>query len=408
VAMLEEVPPLAAAIERPTTPCASASLAAPERSKRWALGVLGRAQVAVAVLPQSQEEPPQQRPSPIVVKCEVEEPRSQVRPAPLQRKQSRRSGGDGSVIKRRKVKLCKVKLPLKAVEMVKHEPGRRFGFARAPEDHYRFQVAFINTIVRPPWHLCFGNLGTGFVGVRQTTSTSVDSGDDAQGKGEVTMIIFINSPASALQSRAGKAIGGYQGQIDATRRTLEWSAQRNDKNNKKVQALIDHIDSGGRLVVGVRGDKAGHFKCLGDAKRMVLTERAQFLVEAGDHVLQELGTNTFHKAITASCLSPFLRQGVGLVAARYPLRSRCRPRWCTSCCYMPPRALLHFDELVAEGVTAFSAPPQGKRERVIVKSVKAEPSASPVKRLRFKQPIIKVEGAEVPHVPMKLERKDES
>merc|ERR1740123_2249640 len=77
--------------------------------------------------------------------------------------------------------------------------------------------------------------------------------DDAQGKGEVTMIIFINSQASTMQCRGGKLIGGYHGQIDVIRRTLEWSAQRGDKNNTRVQALIDHIDGGGRLVVGVRG-----------------------------------------------------------------------------------------------------------------------------------------------------------
>jgi len=408
MAMLKEVPLLAADEKLPTSSGASASVAASEGSKHSAVGMPGQAQVAGAEPPQSEEELAPQRQAPMAVKREMEEPQSQTTLTPLRKKKSSKGDGDGSVMKQRSSKLRKVNLPLKALAMVKREQKGRVGFARAPEDHYRFQVAFINTIVKPPWYSCFGNLGTGFVGVRHPMGTSMDGDDDAQGKGEVTMIIFINSQASTMQCRGGKLIGGYHGQIDVIRRTLEWSAQRGDKNNTRVQALIDHIDGGGRLVVGVRGSAGGHFKCLGDAKRMVLTARSRFLVEPGDHVLQERGTNIFHKAITASCLSPFLRQGVGLVAARYPLRSQHRPKWCTSCCYMAPKALLYFDELVADGVTAFSALPRAKRERVIVKVSKEEPSAAPVKRLRFKQPIIKVEEAQEPHAHIKLERKDES
>jgi len=296
---------------------------------------------------------------------------------------------------------------------VKRELGERVGFA-APgasaerglwaKDHYCWQVALINQVVQPPWSRCFGSLGTGFVGVRPDVPASSASrkpkppaagagspeSESAPGSGDspsvpldATIIIFVNAPAAALQTRGGRMIDGYKDALDRSQRTLEWSAQRSDKNNKRIEAIIGHRRSGGRVVVGVRSPAKRQFRLLGEVSDIDELQKARFLVEYGDHVIQERGTRTFHKVITAACLNNGLRSGVGLTAARYPLK--CAARWCMCCCYAPPKALLHFKELEDDGVAAFQTPAgwELKRERIVKPKLEAD-GVVPTKRLRCK------------------------
>lgn len=393
--------------------------------------------------------------------------------------------------------------------VVKREPGERRGFARSPEeqrsprspqavasihravlpekalpaedtpmdhwakDHYCFQVALINQVVKPPWIRCFGSLGTGFVGVRPdrgavtpaavaatagvpeataaaasdataareaeagggadagagadctsgaaaSTATGTDGAEAARAAGQpgeclvpadATIVIFVNAPGAALQTRGGRTIDGYKDALDRSQRTLEWSAQRSDKNNKRIEAIISHCRRGGRVVVGVRSPSNRHFQLLGQVSHIDELQRARFLVEHGDHIIQERGTRTFHKTITVACLNIGLRSGVGLAAARYPLKGEAR--WCSACCYAPPKALLHFGELQDEGVAAFQSPARAswQRERAKAKleaKLEADSPVVPLKRLRCKQPVVKEEKTlSPPRVCVKAEIADD-
>eukprot|EP00928_Gymnodinium_smaydae_P003256 TRINITY_DN1116_c0_g1_i1.p1 TRINITY_DN1116_c0_g1~~TRINITY_DN1116_c0_g1_i1.p1 ORF type:complete len:495 (-),score=90.99 TRINITY_DN1116_c0_g1_i1:352-1767(-) len=328
---------------------------------------------------------------------------------------------------------CAVKSePSEPLVAVKREPveGKR-GFAKSAHEHYRFQVAFVDQVVKPPWKICFSSLGTGFLGVRpenapplvakqrgmaaeEEDGTQPDALDGTQkaaakekGVGvtydiplDATIIIFVRAPAATLQSRGGRVIGAYREFLDTTNRKLEWSGQRMDINNKRVNAIIRHCRDGGRVVVGVRPPSDNRFRLLGELSSVDDLQKARFLVEAGDNVLREQGTNTFHKCITVSCLNDGLKRGVGLVAARHPTGTK-NARWCKSCCYVAPRVVLNFSELFDEGVEAFqSLPVKRKREPgmkvepgtgVKLEEVKKEIDEGPRKRLRFKQPVIKVE-----------------
>jgi len=308
---------------------------------------------------------------------------------------------------------------------VKREPGERRGFARNPEDHYCWQVDLINKVVSPPWTRCFGSLGTGFVGVRPDTASSSSASckpkeEPAAGAGDPTadaatgpdsplvpsdasIIIFVNAPAAPLQTRGGRTIDGYKDALDRSQRTLEWSAQRSDKNNKRIEAIIAHRRAGGRVVVGVRSPVKRQFRLLGEVTDITTLSKAAFLVDHGDHVIQERGTRNFHKVIGPACLNNGLRSGVGLTTARFPVKGKAK--WCSSCCYAPPKALLHFGELQDDGVAAFQSPARTpgreagvcKKERLLRAKLEAE-SLTPAKRLRCKtspdEVIVKVEKAE--------------
>lgn len=345
----------------------------------------------------------------------------------------------------------RVRVKRELVEPPAEPSKRRTGFARSPEDHYCFQVGLINQVVKSPWVRCFGGLGTGFVGVRPDTpasgsassrkpsgrarsaaATAAAEGDEGGAESAVvppdaTIVIFVNAPAAPLQTRGGRTIDGYKDALDRSQRTLEWSAQRCDKNNKRIEAILAHSRSGGRVVVGVRSPAKRHFQLLGEVSHIDLLARAAFVVEPGDHVIQERGTRTFHKVVTAACLNQGLRSGVGLTPARYPVKGTAR--WCAACCYVPPKAMLHFRELHDDGVAAFQTPVGGpfKRERKVkLEAEVVEPSLAPAKRLRCKTSpdsvVVKTERleeeassastkfevpAEEPEVPLKADARPE-
>jgi len=335
---------------------------------------------------------------------------------------------------------------VKVVKREQQEAGARRGYARDPKDHFVNQVGLINEVVQPPWTTCFGSLGTGIVGVRPSGSDTgggkaLDLPFESESCGgadmfgarlasghtgssllplDATIIIFVAPPCASLQIRGGKATSGYKDDLDKAARSLDWSAQRNDRHNKKIEAIMAHCHGGGRVVVSVRSQKTNRFTQLGTVSHIDTFSSARFLIENGDHILQERGTRTYHKQITAACLNPGLRSGVGLKEARYPVVNGSTCKWCSACCYAPPKATLHFHELRDEGVAAYDSPAQWvmkeERERraahkleerrrlaAIKTEAKLEPGkagnrlekakleldniAVPLKRLRCKQPL---------------------
>jgi len=295
------------------------------------------------------------------------------------------------------------------------EPGGTRGYARGAKEHFRFQVALIDSIVSKPWSVCFGCLGTGFVAVRSDVKRDVvlpfaesDRGvaEDAACAtsgipADATLVIFINAPAAGLQMRNGRTLGEYRESLDVVNRTLGWSAQRRDLTNRGIRAIMAHCNSGGRTIVSVRPDTIGpderrHFRLLGQLSHIDNLEPARFLVGNGECILRELGTRYLHKEITAACLNDGLRRGVGLAAVRY--KPGMDALWCKACCYAPPRAVLHFEHLLQDGIDAFERRlPKRKQEikseirretkREIIKQERM-PAAAPSKRLRCKQPLM--------------------
>eukprot|EP00927_Polykrikos_kofoidii_P046817 TRINITY_DN40946_c0_g2_i1.p1 TRINITY_DN40946_c0_g2~~TRINITY_DN40946_c0_g2_i1.p1 ORF type:complete len:619 (+),score=128.06 TRINITY_DN40946_c0_g2_i1:59-1915(+) len=303
----------------------------------------------------------------------------------------------------------------KELTPVKHEKkdDTRKGFARGAKDHFRFQVAFINQFVPPPWVQCFGSLGTGFVAVRPgeerplpakacsvkadrpksapviqefTGDSDVDAEADASARmrqksismlspekripPDATLIIFINAPTAGVQNRNGRQIGGYKEFLDVAGKSMRWSAQRGDFKNRRIEAIIAHTNRGGRVFVGVRsaingGDETRHFRVLGELSHIDGLQRARFLVEEGDDLLNEAGTRIFHTQITSACLNNGLKHGTGLRVARYPTMTL-QANWCMACCYTPPKAVLHFKDLAASGVDAFTIQSEkvGRAEKV--------------------------------------------
>jgi len=268
---------------------------------------------------------------------------------------------------------------------VKEEPKGRRGFARSPKDHFRFQVSFVNKFVSTPWRQCFGGLGTGIVGVRPQDAEPVAKVPDSL-PGDAVIIIFVNPPAFPLQKRGERFLGGFQETLDDAQRTLEWSSQRSDVYNKKLQAIVNHQSSGGRVVVGVRhpGDK--EFRTLGDVTKISSVQEARFLVQDGDVLIKEKGTSNYHRVITPACLNDALERGVGLGPVRWSESSSDRPTWCRACCYAQSKALLHFDKMEDDGVGAFRFAASKGRSRTLKKEAEPECQIPPRKRARTKQP----------------------
>jgi len=256
-----------------------------------------------------------------------------------------------------------------------HEDGPRRGYARDPKEHFHIQVSLINEVVRPPWCTCFGSLGTGIVGVRPEGDSATGGADmfgarlacSETGSSEIpldaTIVIFVAAPSADLQTRGSRAMGGYKDDLDKVARTLDWSAQRGDLRNKKLTTIMSHVHGGGRVVVAVRSNLTKRFTLLGTVSHIDAFCGARFLVEDGEHILQERGTRTYHKQITAACLNSGLRSGVGLREARYPVPTGDHVKFCLACCYAPSKATLHFHELRDEGVSAYSSPAHWVRRR---------------------------------------------
>jgi len=290
--------------------------------------------------------------------------------------------------------------------------------------HYKFQVGFLNEIVPPPWKVCFGALGTGIIGIRPSASSSKASSssdaapvvkqevkeapqeeaDDADGLQDVqvlkwqlpsdaTVVLLLNGPSCAMQGRNGTAMGAYSDSLDVGNRTLLWSSQRSDTRNHKISAIIRHCQTGGRVVVGIRDNiQSASFKLLGHVDRIDALQRCQFLVEDGEFLICEYGSESgkLHKCITAACLDAGLKAGTALTTKRHPLPENVASNYsfCTACCYTTPNAKLHFKELNEAGIAAYR--PFAARKRGFMPVLKRPASAGaegPSRRLCFKQEI---------------------
>lgn len=273
------------------------------------------------------------------------------------------------------------KLPAKAKARAKGKPGKpkaevevkkepRYPDGFKPTEHFRFQVAFINKVAPPGWKVCFGNLGTGFVGVCQSdksraSCSSAAPEDRVDGlPADAVLVLFIAPPSCSMQTRNHKSMGGYKGCLDVEKRTLGWSSQRGDTQNRRIRAIIDHANSGGRVVAAIRGltKTKGHFELLGEVNSIDGFQEADLLVESGDTVIAiKDGKSRFlHRAITPACMNQALKDGVPLRVVKFNGPSD--GRLCTGCCWRPASCIIHFNHLDELGVAAYIGRDEGDGE----------------------------------------------
>eukprot|EP00445_Apocalathium_hangoei_P046725 CAMPEP_0204015306 /NCGR_PEP_ID=MMETSP0360-20130528/25979_1 /ASSEMBLY_ACC=CAM_ASM_000342 /TAXON_ID=268821 /ORGANISM="Scrippsiella Hangoei, Strain SHTV-5" /LENGTH=440 /DNA_ID=CAMNT_0050958219 /DNA_START=65 /DNA_END=1387 /DNA_ORIENTATION=+ len=332
--------------------------------------------------------------------------------------------------------------------VIKREPGTRpekakaepakLGYAKGAKAHYKFQVALISSVVPEPWTVCMGGLGSGIVCVRPGTEKSSGSssikapaakvnkdkhnegeedeapaaagGDDEQVEEfaaktlpeDATVILLINSRHFGSMNRNGKTLGDYPGDVlDVEHGQMRWSSQHKDRRNTMLNAIVAHSERGGRIVVATRGaaearaeEDCRHFKTLGEVSHITDVIRNHFLVEHGDTVIQERGSDLHHKVIKTQCIDTGLRSGIGLIPVKYRAGSFIG-KWCPRCSYEPGCALLHFKELKADGVAAFIKIEKEEKNGLFLKEEREEGGEyctpeRPAKRVRKKGPMSEV------------------
>lgn len=315
------------------------------------------------------------------------------------------------------------------VKQEKHEAASVIAKEKwTPMTHFKHQVAFLNEVVKPPWKLCFGALGTGIIGIQPQTEVGSSSSSsssapllavkqevkeeanddeddgvkDADAKAlpsDATIVLLLNGPSCGPQSRNGTFFGGYHDSLDKENKTMVWTSQRGDRNNKRIKAICAHSQNGGRIAVGIRDaisqgssacDNSHSFKLLGFVSHIDELKEAKFLVSQGDDLIVESGRNFLHKNITAACLDAGLKAGVGLSTKRYPLPAGTTEKFkfCCKCCYITPTCRLHFKELNEEGVLAYRPFERLslKRQASKIEVIDEEDwKKAPRKRLRCKQ-----------------------
>jgi len=331
--------------------------------------------------------------------------------------------------------------------VIKKEPGTKpekskakpakLGYAKGAKAHYKFQVALISSVVPEPWTVCMGGLGSGIVCVRPGSEKSSGSssikapaakvnkdkhnegeedealaaagGDDEQVEEfaaktlpeDATVILLINSRHFGSMSRNGKTLGDYPGDVlDVEHGQMRWSSQHRDRSNRMLNAIVAHSERGGRIVVATRGaaearaEDCRHFKTLGEVSHITDVIRNHFLVEHGDTVIQERGSDLHHKVIKTQCIDTGLRSGIGLIPVKYRA-GRFIGKWCPRCSYEPGCALLHFKELKADGVAAFIKVEKEEKDGLLLKKEPREGGEyrtpeRPAKRMRQKAPLSEV------------------
>jgi len=331
--------------------------------------------------------------------------------------------------------------------VIKKEPGTKpekskakpakLGYAKGAKAHYKFQVALISSVVPEPWTVCMGGLGSGIVCVRPGSEKSSGSssskapaakvkkeqlnegeedealaaagGDDEQVEEfaaktlpeDATVILLINSRHFGSMNRNGKTLGAYAGDVlDVEHGQMRWSSQHRDRSNRMLNAIVAHSERGGRIVVATRGaaearaEDCRHFKTLGEVSHITDVIRNHFLVEHGDTVIQERGSDLHHKVIKTQCIDTGLRSGIGLIPVKYRA-GRFIGKWCPRCSYEPGCALLHFKELKADGVAAFIKIEKEEKNGLFLKEEREEGGEyctpeRPAKRVRKKGPMSEV------------------
>lgn len=143
--------------------------------------------------------------------------------------------------------------------------------------------------------------------------------------------------------------------LDIDKGTIRWLFTKRDKSSNAFAAAVAHVQRGGRLVIASRTD-AETIKMMGDICEVGDIQSGRFLVEEGDYLIEEESTGRLHKQLSAACVSQGLAPS-SVFAARQlnaePGNESFRSRWCTTCCYKPATAVMHFQELSAEGTDAY-------------------------------------------------------
>jgi len=271
---------------------------------------------------------------------------------------------------------------------VKQEPGHNNeGLCRKdkvwdPIQHFTHQMAVVQQFIPAgtEWERFLGSLGTGILGAR-AKAAGQKSQNAAAVKTEKTdsgfIFLFLNAAAGRLQEWNGKVMSGFTDCLNRKAKTLRWESQRNDKTGRVIAQIVQHTQQGAEVVVAVRASPGDSFSILGKTSSFGQDSAAQFLLEPGDHLIGERGSQRMHKCITAQCIDASLKMGIGLVPQQFPLPERTgRVQFCTACCWKPATAIIRFDawnevaaDILDKGATPKAADPLlphvcGKRRRI--------------------------------------------
>lgn len=249
-----------------------------------------------------------------------------------------------------------------------------------PVLHFTHQVALVRQLIPSPreWEIFQGSLGTGIVGVRPkaTSRSAVQPG---------FVILFVNAASARLQESYGKTISGFVPMLDRAARTLKWESQRSDHQGQVIARIFEHVHAGRcEVVVAVRATPGTDYAILGRTREICLLSPARFLVNGGDHLVAERGSNRIHRYVTAQCIDAGLKAGVGLVPCRYPVPAALRPLYCSGCCWAPASALLRFETLDEEAARIMEMGGGGQKGCTSDAAVESA-GERPLKRLRGKQ-----------------------
>jgi len=298
-----------------------------------------------------------------------------------QKKQVRRKADKQSAKAKAKARATKVKVKKELDEdaagkkRVRKEAGEPAGTWE--KQFYVHQSGFVDQVMATAWDVCYGALGTGIVGVRPeaageaaraSTDTHAGAAPNAKARGlakDDVLILFRNAPKSAPQRRSGAMLAGYRGgHLDLESRSLEWSSQRSDKQNKVINAITDHLGNRGQVIVAVRPAHEKEYRLLGHVSRADGVQLAECLVSPYERVIKDSATGKLHKAMTVACLSDqVMKEGrLSIHLCEDPDAEKL----CTACCYRTPNLIFHFDELEPAGVEAYYSEPPKQR-------IKAEP-----------------------------------
>lgn len=324
------------------------------------------------------------------------QPNAKVKREKTEAGQSKRSSGRRYSLTRRRSKRPRpsfarkprnAKGKVKRECLVKQEPGdNNEGLGKKdkvwdPIQHFTHQMAVVQQYIPAgtEWERFLGSLGTGILGAR-AKAAGQKSQDAAAVKTEKTdsfIFLFLNAAAGRLQEWNGKVMSGFTDCLNRKAKTLRWESQRNDKTGRVIAQIIEHTQQGAEVVVAVRASPGDSFSILGKTRNFGQDSAAQFLLEPGDHLIGERGSQRMHKCITAQCIDAGLKMGIGLVPQQFPLPERTgRVQFCTACCWKPATAIIRFDawnevaaDILDKGATLKAADPRlpdvcGKRRRI--------------------------------------------
>jgi len=143
--------------------------------------------------------------------------------------------------------------------------------------------------------------------------------------------------------------------LDIDKGTIRWLFTKRDKSSNAFAAAVAHVQRGGRMVVASRTD-AETIKMMGEICEVEDIRSGRFLVEEGDYLIEEVATGTLHKQLSPACITRGIFANTVFLTRQLnedPDTQSLRGRWCTTCCYEPATAVMHFQELDAEGTDSY-------------------------------------------------------